>query len=396
MKRKKRKLLFIMESLHIGGAEKSLITILNLLDYTRYDVDLFLFDYKGEFFKMIPEEVNLLKESKKYKTFIRNRKLSPIIFLLKLDFKSFYHSLHWLFKTLISKLKSEKIYIGWDDISYFFNSIDKKYDTSIAFLERKTIYFNVDKVNAKNKVGFIHNDYSTYPYDDSLDRKYFKYYNYIATVSSHCKDVLIDIFPEYKKKFIVIKNMVSKELILKLAEEKIENYNIEKNYINIVSVGRLVYQKGFDIAIDICKKLKKENIKIKWYVIGDGEEKRKLKKKIKEKNLENTFYLVGADVNPYKWMNIADIYVQPSRFEGYGITVAEAKCLAKPIIASDIPEFRELLNDNKGLLCSTINDYILVIEEVICKKSLKNKLIKNLQDEKENFDELEKLYKICK
>ena len=194
----------------------------------------------------------------------------------------------------------------------------------------------------------------------------------------------------------MIKNRVSKELILKLAEEKIENYNIEKNYINIVSVGRLVYQKGFDIAIEVCKKLKEENVKIRWYVIGDGEEKNNLKKKIKEYNLENIFYLVGADVNPYKWMNIADIYIQPSRFEGYGITVEEAKCLTKPIIASDIPEFRELLNDNKGLLCSTVNDYILAIEEVICKKGLKTKLIKNLQDEKENFDELEKLYKICK
>lgn len=396
MKRKKKKILFIMESLHIGGAEKSLLTILNLLDYNRYDVDLFLFDYKGEFFKMIPKNVKLLPLCKKYKIFSRDRKLSPIIFLLKLDFKSFYHSIHWLLKALISKIKGEKLYIGWDDIKYFFDDINKKYDTSIAFLERKTIYFNVDKVKSKNKIGFIHNDYSIYPYDVKLDSKYFSYYKYIATVSEHCKEVLENIFPSYKKKFVVIKNMVSKELILKLAEEKIENYNIEKNYINIVSVGRLVYQKGFDIAIEVCKKLKDENVKIRWYVIGDGEEKNNLKKKIKEYNLENIFYLVGADVNPYKWMNIADIYIQPSRFEGYGITVAEAKCLTKPIIASDIPEFRELLNDNKGLLCSTVNDYILAIEEVICKKGLKTKLIKNLQDEKENFDELEKLYKICK
>ena len=189
MKRKKKKILFIMESLHIGGAEKSLLTILNLLDYNRYDVDLFLFDYKGEFFKMIPKNVKLLPLCKKYKIFSRDRKLSPIIFLLKLDFKSFYHSIHWLLKALISKIKREKLYIGWDDIKYFFDDINKKYDTSIAFLERKTIYFNVDKVKSKNKIGFIHNDYSIYPYDVKLDSKYFSYYKYIATVSEHCKEI---------------------------------------------------------------------------------------------------------------------------------------------------------------------------------------------------------------
>ena len=391
---KKKKILFIMESLRIGGAEKSLLTILNLLDYTKYEVDLFLFKHNGDFFPMIPSQVHLLEESKSYKIFSDNRKMSTLKFLTKLDFNKVYHSSIWLFQTLISKIKKEKLYIGWNHVKYFFDTIEKEYDTSIAFLERKTIYFNIDKVKSKNKIGFIHNDYSIYPYDDKLDRYYFKYYNKIAIVSEHCKDVLMQIFPEYKDKFIVIKNMVSKELIERLSQEKIINNKLYKNSIKIVSVGRLVKQKGFDQAIIICKKLVENNINIQWYIIGEGEERNHLESLIKEYQLENNIFLVGADTNPYKWINIADIYVQPSRFEGYGITVAEAKTLNKPIVASDIPEFRELLNNEKGLLSKNINDFITNIEKIINDKKLKTKLINNLKLEKITFEELDKLEKI--
>lgn len=383
-----------MESLRIGGAEKSLLTILNLLDYTKYEVDLFLFKHNGDFFPMIPSQVHLLEESKSYKIFSDNRKMSTLKFLTKLDFNKVYHSSIWLFQTLISKIKKEKLYIGWNHVKYFFDTIEKEYDTSIAFLERKTIYFNIDKVKSKNKIGFIHNDYSIYPYDDKLDRYYFKYYNKIAIVSEHCKDVLMQIFPEYKDKFIVIKNMVSKELIERLSQEKIINNKLYKNSIKIVSVGRLVKQKGFDQAIIICKKLVENNINIQWYIIGEGEERNHLESLIKEYQLENNIFLVGADTNPYKWINIADIYVQPSRFEGYGITVAEAKTLNKPIVASDIPEFRELLSNEKGLLSKNINDFVTNIEKIINDKKLKTKLINNLKLEEITFEELDKLEKI--
>lgn len=393
---KKKKVLFIMETLRIGGAEKSLLTILNLIDYKKYDVDLYLFRHAGAFFPQIPKEVNLLPEDKNYKIFIENRKLSPLKYLRRLDLKRFYHSSIWLLKVLKSRMLKKKLFIGWEHVKNLFdtNRIEKEYDTAIAFLERKTIYFNIDKVKAKNKIGFIHNDYSVYPYDEKLDNYYFKHYDKIATVSEHCKEVLIDKFPKYKDKFLVIKNMVSKVMIQSLAKEKNIDYKIDKNYINIVSVGRLVKQKGFDKAIEICKKLLDDNQKVHWYIIGEGEEKNNLENLIKKYNLENNLFLIGADVNPYKWMNIADIYVQPSRFEGYGITVAEAKCLNKPIVASDIPEFRELLDNGKGLLASNIEEFAKQIEKLVNDNKLKNKMINILSNEENSLKELEKLYRI--
>ena len=387
----KKRILFIMDSLRIGGAEKSLVTILNLLDYEKYDIDLYLLNHEGEFYSFIPKQVNILKEDSNYKIFAQGRKKSVIMYLLKFDFKNAFYSLCWLFGALLYRITNKKLYIGWKFIKKIIKPLDKEYDTSIAFLERKTIYFNVNKVKAKNKIGFIHNDYSKHPYNYKLEKKYFKYYNKIATVSESCKCVLENIFPEYKEKFIVIKNIVLKGIIVKLSKEKIDTYDINRDCTNIVSVGRLVYQKGFDIAIEICKKLVDDGIKINWYIIGEGEERHNLEELIKKHNLEKNFILVGRDVNPYKWMNIADIYIQPSRWEGYGITVAEAMKLEKLIITSNIREFKELLKNEKGIIANDTNDFYSKIKENIINREIREKYINNLKTEKDNLDEIKKI-----
>lgn len=390
----KKKVLFVMDSLKIGGAEKSLITILNMLDYNKYDVDLYLFDHTGEFYSMIPKEVNVLKKDDSYKIFASDRKKSVIKYILQHNFKNAFYTFCWLVGAMISKISKKNLYIGWKFISKIIDPIEKEYDVSVAFLERKTIYFNVDKVKSKNKIGFIHNDYSKYPYNYKLDKKYFNSYMNIVAVSDNCKNVLEKIFPEYSEKFIVIKNMVSKEVILELSKRKIDNYSIKKDCTNIVSVGRLVNQKGFDIAIEICKKLVEEGININWYVIGEGCERNKIENLIYKYKLENNFFLVGSDSNPYKWIKIADIYVQPSRFEGYGITVAEAKTLEKMIIASNIPEFEEQLKNGKGIIANGIDDFVNKIEEIIENPNNKLCYINNLKKELTTSVELDKLIKL--
>lgn len=391
----KKKILFIEEGLGVGGAERSLLTILSMFDYNEYDVDLFLFRQDDEFMDLLPKEVNLLKESRNYKIFRKNRKLAPLKFLVKLDLKSVYHSLMYLLKALFYKMNS-KLYIGWEHIQYLFDKIDTEYDASIAFLERKTIYFNVDKVVAKKKIGFIHNDYSIYAYDDKLDRKYFASYDKIATVSEHCKKVLSNIFPEYKQKFLVIKNMISKKMIKNTAKEELKIEKKEK--IRIVTVGRLVHQKGIDCAIDVCKMLMNSKYDVKWYSIGEGEEEENLRNKIAEQGLQDRFILVGLQKNPYNWIKSCDIYVQPSRFEGFGITVCEAKALAKPIVVSDIPEFREQIEDGVNGFVASNNEimYHKIIEIIENKNGIRDAFIANLEKDEtiENREELDKLYSI--
>lgn len=345
---KKKKLLFIMESLGIGGAEKSLLTLLSRLDYENYDVDLFLFRHNGELMKFLPKNVHLLPEDDTYKIFDKNWKTAPFNYLKRTDIKRFWHSMLYLFGCIRQRILRKPLYIGWNHVRYLFSVHSIETDIAVAYLERKCIYFVNEKVSAKKKIGFIHNDYSIYPYDYKCDQEAFGSYDWIATVSDHCKAVLIKIFPEYKNKFLVIKNMVSSQMIHALAEEPLpENITRKPGEKIIVTVGRLVHQKGYDIAVQICQELVHNGMKLKWYAVGEGPERKALQDQIDKLGLHEIFVLVGAQTNPYNWMKMADIYVQPSRFEGFGITVAEAKVLGKPIVCSDIPEFREQLKESE-------------------------------------------------
>lgn len=392
----KKRILFIEEGLGIGGAEKSLITILQKFDYEKYEVDLFLFDHTGNFIPLLPKEVNLLAIDKDFNIFNSNRKASVLKFIKKGKFKKALNSFLYLINAGISNIFLKKQYIGWKYIGKIFSSIEKEYDVAISFLERKTIYYNVDKVKANNRIGFIHIDYHKIHYDYQADKKYFNYYSKIATVSDHCKEVLEDIFPEYKDKFTVIKNMISPEVIREMAKEKLE-LEKENNEINIVTVGRLTGQKGIDNAIKVCRELLDMGYNFKWYVVGKGGEEKNLKKMILDYKVEDNFILLGAQINPYKYINFADIYVQPSRFEGYGITIAEAKALQKPIVATNIPEFQEqLINNETGLLCndnSELRDKIIDLIENIEKRDLLSKALINDKSLEDN-EELRKLYLI--
>lgn len=392
----KKKILFIEEGLGIGGAEKSLITILQNFDYEKYEVDLFLFDHSGQFMSLVPSNVNILSEDKDFKIFNSNRKMAFLKFIKQLKIKKAINTLEYLINAAYSNLIKKKQYIGWQYISNMFDSLNKEYDVAISFLERKTIYFNVDKVKSEKKIGFVHIDYNKIDYDYKLDDKYFAQMDKIATVSDHCKDVLEELFPQYNKKFLVIKNMISSVAIKKMAEEDVKIIKND-NETNIVTVGRLTEQKGIDNAIRVCRKLLDLNYKIKWYVVGKGGEQKNLKKLIYDFQVEDNFILLGPDINPYKYMNFADIYVQPSRFEGYGITIAEVKVLCKPIIASDIPEFREQLGDNKlGVLCKNNDELVESIIDFIDNPEKKDIFINRLKLDGNQVDnsELEKLYEL--
>ncbi len=343
MDMKKTRLLFIMESLGIGGAEKSLLTLLSKLDYDRFEVSLFLFRHDGEFMKYLPSEVHLLPEDTSYVAFASNWKTAPLVYLQMGDLARVWYSLCYLFGCVWQRLARKPLYVGWNYVRHLFGTRCLSADVAIAYLERKCVYFTAEMVRAPRKVAFIHNDYSVYPYDAKLDTRYFADYQRIATVSDHCRQVLAERFPQYEERFTVIKNMVSSTMVRSMAQEQLPQALENEGELALVTVGRLVEQKGYDRAIRICRELVDKRLSVRWFAVGDGPLRAALEGKIKNQGLERNFVLVRSTPNPYPWMSRADIYVQPSRFEGFGITVAEAKALNKRIVCSDIPEFREQL-----------------------------------------------------
>lgn len=376
----KKKLLFVMNNLNCGGAEKALISLLETIDYSKYEIDLFLFKHEGLFLNKIPENVTLLNEPKEYSFFDMSIKKAVLGCLKKGKFRLAVNRMAagFVFRTEKNEARCEQRV--WKFISKTVNDLKKEYDVAIGYLEKNPIYFCLEKVTAKKKIGFIHNDYDKLGMDSNIDRKYFKHLSQLITVSEECANVLKKRFPECQQKISVMHNIIAPETINRMATESIP---IKFEGIKLVSVGRLTYQKGFDIAIEACEKLVKEGLDFKWFVVGEGEERSKLENSIREKQLEENFILLGLKENPYPYVKAADIYVQPSRFEGKPIAIDEAKILRKPILVTNFSTAKDqILNEQNGLIVELDGTSLaLGLKKLILKKNLRSQLSKGLDVE---------------
>jgi glycosyltransferase involved in cell wall biosynthesis len=239
----------------------------------------------------------------------------------------------------------------WRVLSDGAQELKEEYDLAIAYLEGGSAYFVADHVKAKKKVAFIHIDYNLAGYTRSLDKKCYLKFDRIFTVSGEVKEHFLENYPECKKKTFVFHNM--------LDEEKIKSFSLKKGGfkddftgVRILTVGRLVYQKGYDLAIETMKLLKDTGYEVRWYVLGEGDLRGDLEEQIKELGLENDFILLGAKKNPYPYYRQADLYAHFTRFEGKSIAIQEAQILGKPIIASNCSGNREqIVNGVDGILC---------------------------------------------
>lgn len=394
----KQKLLFVMPSLSAGGGERSLINLLTQIDYTQYIVDLYLLSHEGLFMEMVPDDVRLLPLPESYTTFalplprslkrlLRDRKLKLAINRVMFSLSN---------RSIANVGKKEQT--SWRFLSQSISDISQIYDVAIGFLEKTSIYFCVDKVNAKMKIGWVHNDYDKLGMDPEFDRHYFDRLNHIVTVSEECASVLKIRFPDQEKKIHVIYNIVSPVMIQRMAGlETIDVYNRSENEFVILSIGRLHPQKNFELSIMACKELKKKGYKLQWNIIGEGEERHSLEEKIKANGLEDCFKLLGLKSNPYPYLQQADIYVQSSKFEGKSIAIDEAKILNKPIVITNFSTAKDQLIDGVEGIIVEMNPEALVdsIGMLMKDNILRERLSSYLSGQMLGTEsEIEKLYQL--
>lgn len=360
-----KKILFGITGLTIGGAERVLVDLVNKLSYD-YDITIFTLYAKGELEKELNENVKLKSlYNKPYKE------------LSKMGQK--------LFAPLKVLLLKKSIYK---------KNIKNDYDVEIAFLEGPiTRLFSVKNEKVR-KIAWIHNDISLVfgqgvksKIKKHLDEKVYDKYNDLVFVSKDNLDKFnktytnLKIGEEHKK---VIYNYIDKERIIKKSNENID-VAFDKNSINFVTVARLVYQKGIDRLIKVHQKLIEGGYKHDFYIIGDGPEKEKLEKLIKENNVEETFHLLGQKENPYPYVRQSDYFCLLSRFEGYGMVLEEAKILEKNIIITDTAA-REAVEGYS-------NKYVLENTEEGIYNGLLKVLEDNMEDEKNrNSEEMKEKY----
>jgi glycosyltransferase involved in cell wall biosynthesis len=394
MTKDKKNIIFVMSNMNCGGAEKSLISLLQTIDYNKYNVDLQLFKNEGLFLKQVHKNVNILPPIDSYKYFDMPISMAIMDCIKKLRFDIiFYRSLAaYIFKTEKNTSRSEQRI--WKYLKKCMPKNKKHYDAAFGFLEKMPVYYCIDKLNANRKIGFIHNDYEKLEMDPVIDRPYFKKLDAIVTDSEECKAVLLKNFPETESKFKIIANIVSPTLIHKLSSEIVDDF--PKGF-NIISIGRFDPQKGYDFAIDALKIVKEKGITFHWTILGEGGLKSALVAQIKNNHLEDDITFLGIKENHYPYVKKADLFMQTSRFEGKSIAIDEAKILNKPILVTNFSTVNDQISNNKTGIIVAMNPeaiatgIIALIENTDLRKQLSENLSKeNLGTERE----IEKIYQL--
>ena len=388
----KKDILFITHELQCGGAEKALVSLLQVIDYDKYNVYLQLFRNRGLFLSQVHEKVHIMPECMELKFFDMPFKE---VFITCLKLGRFDIVFNRIVSSLVMKYEKNvyrKEQLTWKYISNCLPKLEKKFDYAVGCIEKGPNYFCVEKVDANKKLGWIHNDYDKMQMSREIDIPFFKELDYIFTDSEACKVVLENNFKMFSGKFQVLNNVVSPTLIRRLALEQI-NETFEK--FTIVSVGRFSYQKGYDLAIDAVKIIKEKGYKFQWIILGDGELNEEIVKQITANNLHDEIQLVGIKENHYPYVKNADLFMQTSRFEGKSISIDEAKILNKPILVTNFSTVNDQITNNETgmiaeLTAESIADNLM---ELIDNDSLRNRLSHNLSiNDYGTEKEIEKLY----
>ena len=392
----KPRIFIAMHYMEIGGAETALVGLLNALDPARVDVDLFLYDHRGEMMQFIPEWVNLLPQIPKYSVLER-----PIVELVKRGFWGIAAAR--MSAKLIGKLTNVPSFSMDVFTSLFTNKLlpticpQKKYDLAISFLTPHTYVKN--KVVAKKKIAWIHTDYTIYPIAKNVERPIWRSYTYIASISNDVTRTFLQVFPTLAPKIMEIENILSPAFVRKRAElEDTDKEFRQTDNISLLSIGRYSEQKNYDNVPDICKRLiNKTKLNIKWYIIGYGGDEALIRQKIKEAGMEEHVILLGKRSNPYPYIKACDIYVQPSRYEGKSVTVREAQMLCKPVVVTNYPTAPSQIRSGiDGVIVPMDNEGCAHgLAEVICDKSLQERIIAHLKThDYGNESEVDKIYEL--
>ena len=371
-----KKILMVAQTLSGGGTEVALVELINHLDTKKYEITLLLMDKDTSFIDRIKRKIKI-----KY---------------LKFD-DMFWHNLVSM-NTMVGKAikkaninNSLKIYDM--ALKHIYSSVfNKRYDLAIDFYGYGsfTTAIVADKVNASKKVTWLHD--AKMSWIKNVE-EYFDKYNKIFCVSKSVKVSFDKLYPQIDNKSEVFYNLIDKTNIIRKSTEFVP-HNFKKNKFNIVSVGRLTEQKGFDIALESAKILKNRGLNFQWFVVGEGRDRKKLEKKMRKLNLNNFFFFLGQRANPYPYIKNGNVFVLPSRHEGYGLAVLEARVLKKPVIVSNIPVYKEQIINNKNGLISELNaeDLSNKIMKLYYDSDLQEKI--DLYLNKENIDFSKELCKL--
>lgn len=398
----KPRILILMHYMELGGAESALLGLLQSVNPARVDVDVFLYDHRGELMKYIPtDKVNLLPEVTAYKMIER-----PFMECVKSGHIGVALG-RWLAKKTVDKSPvpagkdNIRIYTRVADwVEHFVPKIqpDVEYDLAISFLMPHN--YVVKKVRAKKKLGWIHTDYSTVHVDVKRELPVWGQLDYIASISEEVGEKFVETFPTLKDKIVPVENILSSRFIRQRAEEEVISLDSNPSTIKLLTIGRFSNPKKMEEIPVICRKIVDAGIDIKWFIIGYGsvEIEQEVRHNAQREGVTDRVILLGKKENPYPYIKACDIYVQPSRYEGKSITVREAQILCKPVIVTNYPTASSQIQSGlDGVIVPLEVDACAhEMADFICNKEGQARVVEYLEThDYGNEQEIEKIYQLA-
>lgn len=319
----KKKVLFVIESLGCGGAEKSLVSLLSLLDRKKYDLSIWIIHPEGAFKYLLPDDITVI-EQPRYNAFDS--------ILSKLS------ALCYSFVYRLNKIIARSEY--WGETYYKCRGWAMKvpkgqWDVVCAYHQGLVTYIVASKFHDCKKVGWVNADIFKTGYNTRFNSKHYRKIDRICVVSDALHKLMDDYLPEFSERYLTVWDIVNPVITRQLAGQSVLRLKSGPDEWVFVTTGRLHEIKGYDLAVEAAFFLKKRGLKFKWFFIGEGPERKNIVKKVNSLGLRDEVVLLGLRTNPYPYMAQADVYVQTSRHEGFCMTIAEAKILGLPIVSTN-------------------------------------------------------------
>ncbi len=348
MKNNKKKIIFISQALWIGGIETALVNLINKLDYNKYDVTCLITQNYIDMAERLTKNCRLIvADRSSLVTFTKPYKFKKLYGILEepqgaTRFRRLiWHILNILFKALENHFYSDYIK---EQLS------GESFDTAVIYSDR-TAEIAVKSIKAKQFLMFYHHGAMRKEYHDSFG---YKKSEKIIAVSDNIAQKLKEFRKKYASKIIVVNNVIDINSIIEKSKEPVEEGLFPENKFNIVSCGRLSPVKGLNFAIEAVSRLVKEGHNdIQWYIVGGGPIENEIKEQIAAHKMESHIFMLGMKSNPYPYIKKCDLFIQPSIFEGYSLSIMEAKILGRPILATHAAAGKQIENGVDGFLCDT-------------------------------------------
>lgn len=320
----KKKVLFVVHHMTIGGVQKSLISALHAMNYDEYDVTVYLQKNRTTLVPYIDKRATIIVNDDKTHYY-------------RLPKSIYYQIMIYVFGFLKKDLISDKLKKRL--VSYINNKMmtkeknryfkDKHFDVAVAYSACSEAPFVSEYINAEKKIVCFQGSTIDIP---EMQPIILPKFDCVVVEDKSIENMLIENIPALSGKINIIENYVDTDFLKEQAQEELIDTPSGKTII--CSVGRQAYIKGFDLAAEAALILKKSGVDFIWYFVGDGPENQKIKNIILENGLQNEVILTGMQTNPYRYINVCDIFVQPSREEAMSIAALESQVLYKPLVTT--------------------------------------------------------------